>query len=314
VIDELKRINGAVATKTLVPILTNYHFYDNRVQANNGVLCIDSPSTIPLNITVPAKKFFSAVKLTKGNLKLNVTQAGKLSLSSGKFRALIQLADHNSYPRSTFNETTQYNCEYLMHFIKPLVSFISEDASRPWSMSILIKDGYAWATNNIVIARIKVPFDWEAVIPRYAVMSLLEQEKQPNAINVQDNKVGFMYDDEVWMQCLTYASKWPNVSGLIQEKEAPPLPMYFKESLEALLPFCEDPKLPIFSLGSFGVRTTSEATGAEVDLNSFPDSKFRAEPLLQVAGIADKIDFSTYPKPCYFSSSIGVDGVIIGVL
>lgn len=313
-IDILKTVKEAVATKNLISILTHLHFYDGRVQANNGRLCIDAPLDIGYEVTVPAVKFMQASRLCSSKIKLNLTKMGKLTVSCNKFRAILQTAEHDNYPRMSIDLQDVQECEHLLRFIQPLVPFISEDASRPWSMGILIRGGYAWATNNVVIARVEVPFTWEAVIPKHAIMALLSIDGKPNFIGIKENYVAFLYEDNIWMRCATVTQKWPDVSKLVVQTQAQAVPAYFSDTLDAMKAFCEDPKIPIFLLGSYGIKTNTDEQGATVELAQFPDSKFRAEPLMQVAGIATHIDFSSYPKPCYFKSSIGVDGVIIGVL
>lgn len=312
-IEILKTVNLAVATKGLVPIWTHYHFHNNRVQGSNGILFIDAPLELGYDITVPAVKFYQAVKLCSKELKLKITDTGRLSIRCKKFRALINLAPHNSYPAIEFSSRELFTCKNIKYFLEIISPFVSDDASRPWSRSVIIKDGYAWATNNISLARIKVPYTWQTVIPKYMIEALLAIENEPTHINIEKTRVNFSYTNGVKLGGSLPGAEWPDVAHLIEVTEADAVPNYFKETLEVLLPFCEDSKMPIFVLGDEGVSTDMREQGAKVDLAKLPNSAFRAEPLLQVARIATHINFKRYPKSCYFTSNIGVDGVIMGI-
>lgn len=312
-IEILNIVKGAVATKDLIPILTHFHLYDKRIQGNNGKICIDAPLDTDLNVTVPADKFYRAVKMCGAKLNIKTTPTGRLSMTCGKFRALLTMLPNESFPKMEIKNDSFLNCEGIIPVIKKLKPFISDDASRQWSRSILFKDGYAWATNNVIVARIKVNFEWEGAIPVLAINEIIRLNEQPLGIAINENYVCFKYNNDVWLRATTCGEPWPEISSVVKECDAEPIPKYFIETLNALLPFCEDPKYPFFTLGKEGIHTDSLDTGASVDLTSFPDSKFRAENLINVANIATHIAFSSYPNPCYFKGD-GIDGALVGVL
>ena len=312
-IKTLDIVRGAVATKDLIPVLTHFHIYEGRIQGNNGKLCIDAPFDLDFDVTVPADKFYRAIKMCGKGITMKITPTGKFSMTCGKFRALLNMMPHDKYPRMEIETEKLLNCEGIVPVLKKLKPFISEDASRQWSQAVLIKNGYAYATNNIIVGRVKVPYKWEGVIPALAVNELIRIDKQPTGMNIQENYVSFMYADNIWIRATTCAVPWPDIDRVVQVTPALQLPPYFVETLEKLVPFCDDPKYPFFTLGKDGIRTDTEETGASIDLRAFPDSKFRAEPLLKVARVAKGIAFDSYPKPCYFIGE-DIDGAIVGVL
>ncbi len=111
-----------------------------------------------------------------------------------------------------------------------------------------------------------------------------------------------------------YEQNWPHVSKLVHPvSEAQMLPDNFVECVRQILPFCEDAKVPLLNLGDFGISTVEAGLKAVFDAGSFPPCSFRAEPLLLVAEQATHIDFTSYPKPCYFKGNSGLEGIIVGI-
>lgn len=311
-IDMLKLVNNAVASKPLIPIMTYLHFYGNRVQANNGKLCIDAPSTLHLEITVEASKFLRAVKLCKQDMQVLLTEQQKLSVKGKKFRALLHTLPQDTFPRLELDAGCLLNVD-IIGAIEKLCPFISEDASRPWSQSVLFRAGYAYATNNIILARVPCAVPLDFILPPYAIEALINIGNNPLLINVTENYIGFHYEDESWLRSCNVDHPWPAVEKLIVETDTVPLPEDFSKRLEELLPFCNDPKLPIFTLNTEGVHTDVGDHLAMMELGSFPDSRFRAEPLIMMANTATHIDFTTHPQPCYFKGEGGLEGVLMGI-
>lgn len=317
-IDQLAKIKQAIAQKPLIPILSFVHIYskdgERRMQSNNGKLCVDTGVNFGMDVTVHGNKFIRATKLCKSKTKVKLTPTGRLSIISGKFRALIETADCTKFPRLEL--TARPNCltaPNLPEICKTLLPFISDDASRPWSRSILFRGGKAYATNNIVIACVPCGGIPDCVVPAYAVEVLAALNMPPVDFIVGDGFVGFFFTDGTWVRTCIIDSKWPSVEKLITPTKTQPLPADFLDSLESIVPFCEDPKMPTVYLNQYGIHTSLQDFGASLEVADFTPSKFRVEPLLQIAQCAKEIDLSTYPKPCYFVGDNGLHGVIIGV-
>lgn len=312
----LKIVKEAVARRDLVPMLTGFHFYEGRVQGFNGSLCIDAPFTDlgeETEMTIDATKLYRAATMCKGDFKHKVTTTGKLSITKGKFRAMLPLMPHEDFPRMRRDAGTSVSGEGLIRAMKLVRSFVSEDASRLWSRSILFEDGYACATNNIVFCKVPTLCKARCAIPVVAVDAILNLDLDPEEIVVEENAITFVFSHDLWMRVNKIDMAWPDVSKLIVESEMDDLPPYFAETIQNLLPFCDDPKFPMIKLGEHGVSTSEGVSEATVSIGDFPECVFRAEPLLMVAEKAHSIAFESFPRPCYFEGSDGLVGVIVGV-
>lgn len=317
-IDILSKVRLAVATKKLIPINTCFHFYKGRVQGNNGAICLDSPFGYfsDEEITVSAVKLYRAAKLCKGSFNYSITNNQRLHITKSKFRALIPIHEQGAYNRWEPAAGNTIKVDGLLKTLQRLRPFISEDASRPWSRSVLFREGYAYATNNVVLARLPAPQIQETRIPVLAVDVLLELGTEPLSIEVSDKAIIFHLPDDMSLMAKLVAATWPGVDSLIRippASEMVDLPAYFVETIENLIPFCEDPKFQIIQMGNFGISTAEGASEATVDLGDFPDGIYRAEPLLQVARNAYAVAFHSYPKACYFEGEDDLCGMILGM-
>jgi len=114
-----------------------------------------------------------------------------------------------------------------------------------------------------------------------------------------------------WIKTTLIAAAWPDISSLLV---APEVMQEVDEDmyadLQRVIPFAAN-KAPTIKLCEEGIFVCNEVNCAEVTGYEFPLSYFRAEPLSDVIKIAKEINFSSYPKPCYFTAEHLV-GVIIG--
>ena len=317
--DTLNLVRGAVSTKDLLPVLTHFHIYEGRVQGGNGRIAIDAPcpELSGFDCTVPAERFLKAVDACDGEPRLKLTDGGKLTASRGKFRATLPLADHAAFPRLGLPMTSgSYGAaEPLLPVLRRLRPFIGEDASRPWSCGVLFRGGYAWATNNMCLAR--APYELpEMVLPVFAVDELLRIGAEPSSVEVLENALALRFEGGWWLRCQKLEGQWPDVARFMpaQPPERAWAADTLREAVRKVLPFCPDPKHPVVQTGGAGVSTLEGEMSAEVGCygGDLPVARFRAEPLLAALDAARSIDLSAYPGACYWQGE-GVEGVIVGL-
>lgn len=321
-IDILKTVMGAVSTKDMVPVLTHFCLYDNRVQGCNGVVYIDAP--FPHDVAecaVPAHRFLKAVEACDGAPVFGTTEGGKLSIKRGRFRAYIPMLPSIDFPRAALDGNEVYTPPDFLEAISRLKPFISEDASRPWSMAVHIENGYAYATNNIIVMRTPIQWDaggvgganWgagEVNLPVQLVDRLLDIDANPTAIHIGPSHASFSFGD-VWLRSQLVNMPWPNVAGMFSKQADEPVPAELKEAVTKIKDFCVNEKFPVIRLGDV-VKTDDGETGAEFDGFDFPEAAFHADQLMKVLAIATHIDFTAYPAPCPVRGD-KLEGLIVGL-
>jgi len=315
-IKTLQFVRGAVADKDLIPVLTHFRISDGTIQGTNGRMTIqaDCEKLSGIDIAVPAGRFLKAIDACDGEPTIKVTPAGKLVISNKKFRAILPLGDTSAFPSATADQTQITMDGELLPVLRKLRPFIGTDASRPWACGILLKDGFAYATNNVILCR--VPCSWGSLnepinLPSFAVDELIRIGREPEAVHTSDQSVTFSWGSR-WLKTLLFDLAWPDVDNFFEDTLTPEIPSGLQGAVERVLPFCPDPKFPVITLGADGVATTDGEMMAEMGGLSLPDSRYRAEALLMVLGVATHADLAAYPAPVRWAGD-GIEGVLVGV-
>ena len=314
----LNFVKGAVSTKDLIPVLTNFHFYSGRVQGGNGRVTIDAPIDLGgVDITVPAVPFLRAVDACDGEPILNITEGGRLTVKKGKFRSTIPLSPQTDFPliKISVNDDALWKpAPGLLRVLRTIRPFIGEDASRPWACGALFKEGYVYATNNVVIVRIpwRMPESDAINVPAFAIDEILRIGEEPQAFMFDESSATLFYGER-WLRTQLFTVQWPDVDKFFGDVSLNCVPTGLLEAVRKVLPFCADAKFPSITLNAEGVHTAEGTMGASVAGYELPTCRFRAEPLLLTLTHATEIDLTKYPAPVPFRGENGLQGVLVGL-
>lgn len=319
-IEILRFVRGAVADKDLIPVLTHFSFYGGRVQGTNGRLTIDAECPVELEdleCTVPAEQFLKAIDACGGEPKSikHDTEKETLVVTKGKFRVKLTTRPLDEFPVVEPDSTRRVKQGDMLGPLRTLRHFIGEDASRPWACGVLLKDGYAYATNNIIVCR--TPCTWKGKravnIPSEAVEELLRVDEEPTHTSMSENTVTFFYDDDSWLRTQLLSAQWPDMDALCSARPRKRIPEGLREAVQRLIPFCPDKNYPLINFDGDTVKTDSGNNEAsEGGFGDLHPSTFHADMLQAVLDVATHLDLTKYPKACPFSGK-NVAGAIVGI-
>jgi len=315
-LESLRFVQGAVAHKDFVAALTHFRIEKGLIKGFNGMIGLCSPIDMNLDITPNAEQFVKAIRTCKDTIQLHVTKAGKLSIKSGQYKALINCLEKESFPEIVPEGKPIEVEKGFLNAIKKLELFIVDDASRQWSRGILFRGKSAYATNNIILAEVWLGYDFpvEVNIPRAAINELLRINEEPSSIMVSENRITFLFSGDRWLCSQTLSTQWPDVTGLLNKpSNALPVPLGLFQALADIAPFTDTMEKVYFQPGLVSSDISSSENGASVELETINFSGiFNYKQILLLDGVANKIDFSTYPAPCAFFGE-NIRGVIIGM-
>ena len=313
-LDAIRFVQGAVAKKDFVPVLTHFHIAGGIIRGYNGMLGLCSPIAVDLNASPRAIPFVKAIQTCQENIQLHMTPAGKLAIKSGTFKANIDCA------QGTFPDMEPEGAEIpltggLIAALRLLSPFIADDASRPWARGILFRNQSAFATNNIILIEhwLGSPFPVEVNIPRMAVIELLRIGEEPTRLQMTETNITFHYTEGRWMRTQTYSTEWPDLESILNRPNVQePIPDGMWDAVDALAPFTDE-------LGRIHFLDDILATGVTPDSGAaveVPGNKtggcFNFKQLALLKGVAATIDFSAAPKPCIFYGD-KLRGAIVGM-
>lgn len=313
---ELKFVQGAIAKKDLVPALTHFRIEDGEVRSFNGTLAISSPIAFDINCTPQGAPFVKAIQNCKDAVTMKITPTGRLSIKSGKFKALIECVDAETPHVKPEGEYHTVEGDHIIKAFKILYPLIGDDASKAWSNGLLLKGSSAFATNNIVIAEywLGTHFPLVCNIPAVAIKEVLRVKEAPIGIQIGDGNITFHYNDKRWIRTNLFDAKaWPEVARVL-EVDSNPIPINegLFEALDVVKPFTDKMGRVYISKGKVMTHLNDE-DGASYEVDGLEiNGVFARDKLMLLKGIATTADFSLYPKPSTFFGD-RVRGVIVGM-
>ena len=312
---ELKFVQGAVAKKDLMPALTHFRIEDGHVRSFNGTLAISSPIAFDIDCTPKGIPFVKAIQNCKETVTMKLTPTGKLSIKSGKFKALIPCVDTETPHVIPEGKMHEVDGDELLRAFKLLLPLVGDDASKPWSNGLLLKGQSAFATNNIVIAQYWLGVEFPVVcnVPAMAVKEVLRVKEPPIGIQIAENSITFHYKDKRWIRTALYDTAWPEVERILDvPSNAVPIDEKLYEALDIIKPFTDDMNR-VYIKGGKVMTHLDDSDGASYEVEGLViDGVFSRDMLVLLKGVATTADFDLYPKPSQFFGP-KIRGAIVGM-
>lgn len=312
-IKALKFTQWAVARKSFVESLVHFQIKNKTIQSYNGTVSLCSPIDLDLDCLPKAGPFIKAIQTCKDTVQLSITPAGRLSIKSGGFRALIDCA-HVEFPEIAPEGREIAPEGGIMAALKILEPLISEDASRPWSRGILISGAHAYATNNVVLAEYSLGFEFPVTLnlPHAAVNELMRIGEEPSRIMVTDASASFLYEDGRWLRTQLLSVEWPDMGKVLdREHQAADIPEGFWQGLTDIAPFT-DAARSVYLKPNYLTTSLDSEVATYANVPGIPDGGcYDIEMLKMLQGLTTRLDFTSYPQPClWFGDKLR--GAVIG--
>ena len=318
-IEALKFVKGAVSKKDYQPALSHFLIKDGRVVGYDGIIALSSPIPIDIYATPRAVPFVKAIeRCTADTTALNLTETGRISLKSGKFKATIECTDE-----MTVLEDIQPEGDYvevsskLVQALRCLEPFVGTDASRPWSSGILLHNYSAFATNNVILSEFWIGGALPKInLPASAIKELTRIGVEPSAIQLSNNSVTFHFEGDRWLRSQLLNTEWPDINTMLEtcfdDSNLIDFPPTLLDGVETIAPFVDDSGRIYFREGL--ITTSLEGDiGASVEIGGLPSyGAYHHKMLMLLKDRVQKIDFTKHPNPCPFTGNM-LRGVFMGM-
>jgi len=313
---ELKFVQGAVAKKDFVPAMTHFRIEKGTVRSFNGTMAICSPIALDLECTPKAETLVKAIANCEDEVVLSLTEKGRLRVHSGRFNAFIENIENEitHHPEPSGRIVQIDGTKLLDSFIK-ISGFVGNDASRPWTNGILLRDQSAFATNNVCVIEYWLAIDIPFVVnvPGTAVKEIIRVNEPPSHLQLDDNSITFHYQGGRWIRTQLYVSKWPDISKVLdQASNVVPVDPRLYPALDNLSMFADD--LGRVHLKNGILRThTEDEVGASYEVDGLGiTGLYQIKMLRLLEDVAETADFTRYPDPVLFFGK-NLRGAIVGM-
>lgn len=311
---ELKFVQGAVAKKDFIPAITHFAISDGTVRAFNGVIALCSPIACNINCTPKASTMVQAISKCNETISMSLTATGRLSIKSGPFKAFIECVEDSDSHLMPEGERVEINGEELLKALRAVEPFIGIDASRKWTMGVLLKGQSVFATNNVCLVEYWLGDTFPTVvnIPRVAVLEMLRINEPPLYCRIAEKSISFFYEENKWIRTQLYESEWPDLNPILNVPSNPvALPEELFLGLENIKPFCNE--FGQVFLSSNGVSTSlNENEGATFEIDwPHRDSVYAISMIQLLKSVATTADFQREGAATFFGERLR--GAIIGM-
>lgn len=304
-LDNLKFVQRAVKVKTLDPELKHYRLGAGRVTAFNGRMALSAPLDLDIEACPDASTFYHAIAACKDTVAIHLTDKGRLAVRSGGFRAFIPCLEQLFYDAKPEGDLFDVPDGFL-DAMETVYPFISEDASREWSMGALVSEGTVLATNNVTLLQVWIGHALPTFnLPRYAVWELLRIKEAPIKVQVSPFSATFHYTGDRWFRTQLMSSEWPfdRLQGILSVDCSPKaIPPGFSEAVDTISGFLGDRSYAVYFIDDgLCTKRRVEDDGVHLKLEGVPNGPvFNVQQLLLLSKVAETIDFSLYPNPALF--------------
>lgn len=304
-LDILNFVRGAVSgDDRVMPVLSYFCIYKGRIQGANGRISIDAPCPeLKLDAITPAEKLVRAIDNCTTSPSIQLTAAGRLSIRSEGFRAVLPTQGLDTFPTAKATNTNKLPIDAgLCDTLSKLRPFIATDAERAWASTVYFdaENGVAYASTNAAIAMMKVkPFESSLQLPVFAIDELLriytmEGFGEPRSFAVDENSITFFWPKrDAWLKTQLIAAEWPTKTAeqwMQTKAKMIKLPDNIGAEIERLLPFCPNPKHPVIHFDGALLSTSAGDSEASIELPVvIGKGAFHAENLRPMLQHADKM-------------------------
>lgn len=323
----LELIRGAVSTKDLVPALMHIAFNEGRVYGYNGKVLVSADAKefqqLP-PMTVPAIPFLSALdNCDEGQVRLSVKDS-RVRVTSGTFVASIPTGAIEAFPFATDATKKIALKAPILSLLKVVRPFVSEDASRPWSISIRLHNRRAYATNNVIVCTVdlpaQLPKELSLTLPVFAVDELLRIGQEPVAYSLEPNALTFYLPSlNSSVRCTLLEEAWPDAESVMHDAhdkaKLSPIPNGLLRAVQKIFPLAPDTLQPIVQMGKDAVSVgeggvqSSSVSGLK---GALAEGWYNARSLILTLEHATHADWSKYPRVA-FKGEGTLRGVLVGV-
>lgn len=309
--------------KPLIPIYSNVLIQGEQLIGFDGTsqleLTLDEPVLADERSALVCAAVFAHAIEAAGEPKFSLGEKYLSVTGPGAFLARLPLNPIDAYPKQDWGEfdyaaprgLSPENGKLLAAALELIPKFASPDSVR-WNSGVCFEGDRVRASNGstlIIDAPSGLMLAAQLNVPAAPLSTLKVFEGHlPTTFIAADRFVRIEYGDVGAFQTVLVASKWPDVSKLLDGADDVPEVEGFFEAVRRLAPLAGDAAREVRIAD--GKIYVSDAEAAATGL---PDGVYGIKELLDIAELAPEIDLGAYPEPVRFHEPLsGIVGVLSG--
>lgn len=170
---------------------------------------------------VDAESLRKAVMAAKSEeITFNLTAAGNMSIVAGRLKTRMQLLNEPIPDHHKINNWYATHGQLLPTLVA-LAKWVPDQAPKAWATTLLLRNGYAYASDGryMIREKLNVDFEFECAITKPMLQALVKLKSEPTSIAYFREKLYFGFDDGLSMDAPTLAEKWPDIDNFFTQIE-----------------------------------------------------------------------------------------------
>ena len=234
---------SVVSEKLGAPHETHIGLRNNWAIAFNGIIAAGSP--IVENITCHPHTLLLAEALSKCDENFSLTQLdnGRLSIKSGKFKAIVPCLDPDLMQSVEPDPKIVDINNSFKTAVEAVGVLASEKGQHVLTHSVLMNGASVISTNRVMLLEYWHGLDLppDVPLPKEFVTALIKSKKNLVGFGFSKSSCTFWFEDNCWLRTQLYADTWPNVSNILnRQANLWSIDPNFFKALDAIAPFSED--------------------------------------------------------------------------
>lgn len=313
-LEDIRWLNQALSNKDLVLAMMHYRIQEDFVVATDGRMTAGRPWPYGGTGLIPGHEFEKVLQRMPDNAVLEWGD-GFVVVKGGRLRARIKTLPVEDWHEQKLDVAWKKVPPDLLGKMAALRPFISDDAHslRQWALGISIKNGWLYATNNVVAVgtEMKGFLKRGTTIPLWAVDFLLSREGVTHWAQAE-HFLAFKWADDSFMKTSLLEGGFPDgVGDMIKNIDTATLGHNitdsFRQAVDRVGGLSDSVTVKDGALfGVYKAATITENLEDEV-----PDSIWTSRHIGAVVQTAERWNPTTWPEPVAFEGH-GVQGLIVG--
>lgn len=313
-LDALKFISAAQHSEGTT-LQTHCRISGGTIVGFDGGLTIGRYIEKGLNVCPHTNTLIAALSKCTEAVSITELDSGRLSVKSGKFRALVPCAAYDDIPASEPDTPCATLTDDLKAALRAVVGLADPSAAEPFACGVLMQANTVVTTNRFVLLEAWHGIDLPPglLIPKPAVLAICKHEKPLTQFGFSHNSATFYFADDSFIKTQLYMNDFPNYHKIINIDSNPkPLPVGFYEALDSITPFAEEKRV-YFRGGKLCTHSVDEL-GASFEVDGLEDGHaFNIEYLKIIRTHMKQVHFGVEGKGQTVFFGDGVRGVIMPI-
>lgn len=225
------------------PFETHVGLNRNWAIAFNGTVAAGSPISEDIFCYPHNLLLIEALSKCDENFSLTQLDNGRLSIKSGKFKAIVPCLDPALMQIANPDPQIVGITNKFKEAVEAVGAIANENTLEIFTASVLMNGQTVISTNRIMVLEYWHGLDLppDVPLPKEFVKALSKQKKNLTGFGYSSSSATFYFEDGCWLRTQLYADKWPDVSRILNR----PANLWsidpnFYKALDAVAPFSED--------------------------------------------------------------------------